>query len=550
MRPCTMLLCLLLCLGAAATALSAQAGPATTTAPAPAADQTPFQAAVSRSVCTVTVENKWGIPMGTATGFLLTDGRFAITDLGLVSQPSAAQATLRFTDGTTAVCREFAMADGALGLVALRLADETPGRAGLPLASGLPPLDGSAVVSTAGWRWASKLDVVSGRLFKGPAIKDAAVRAHVDTPVGVDSFARADGPRLETATGSVLLDSEGTVLGTVLEVTIRGTSAPLAIPSSTLRAALISTQPQLRPLTELPKSPWPTRFVRVPGQPSTASAFSKEAAQVKKAMICPTCSGKGKTVVALDAPAGGGGGRGGGGWGGGGRGGGGGGNRGGNTGGGGQGNVPGNAGRNGLDTQFQPCKTCAGERYVMGTAVWADLIQLVELGTRINWAPTTDERTRLTCRKDMASILKSLVIVGRRFDRAFNTAVATDLAQKAVSLPCGTVFRAEVKEHLDGPDGKYILLAPLNSDLPVAVRLDDVIQLGGKSTLGDRKDPADGSWVLVCGMALAPFDSGQRQGRFVLPLEWMPVPVPAPADAAAEAAAPPPGPPAKAPART
>ncbi|MCX5685633.1 MAG: hypothetical protein NT049_18400, partial [Planctomycetota bacterium] len=33
------------------------------------------------AVCRVTVENAWGVPLALASGFLLGDGRFAVTDL-------------------------------------------------------------------------------------------------------------------------------------------------------------------------------------------------------------------------------------------------------------------------------------------------------------------------------------------------------------------------------------------------------------------------------------------------------------------------------------
>jgi len=314
----------------------------------------------------------------------------------------------------------------------------------------------------------------------------------------------------------VLLDPAGTVLGTVLEVTIRGVSAPLAIPGSTLRAALISAQPQLKTLAELPKSPWPTRYLRVPGQPGTAANFASALADARKAIICPTCSGRGKIVTVFHAPGGGGGGGGGG------RGGGGGGGHGGGGGGWGGGG-PGD----GPEVHSETCSTCGGEKYAMSPTVWGDLMRMIELGTRTAWAPTTDERTRLTYRKDVLAVLRGLVEVGRRFDRALNSAAAADLSRTGSTLPRGTLMRAEVKEHMDGPDGKYLLLAPVDSGMAVAVRLDDVVQLGGKANLGDHKDPADGSWVLLCGMALSRFDDGKRQGLFVLPLEWTAVAPPA-----------------------
>jgi hypothetical protein len=105
---------------------------------------------------------------------------------------------------------------------------------------------------------------------------------------------------------------------------------------------------------------------------------------------------------------------------------------------------------------------------------------------------------------------------------------AANLERAASSLPRGTLLRADIKEHMDGPDGNYLLLAPPDSTTPVAVRLDDLLQLGAKANLPDRKDPADGSWVLLCGMALSRFDDGKQRGLFLLPLEWMLIAAPPP----------------------
>jgi hypothetical protein len=122
--------------------------------------------------------------------------------------------------------------------------------------------------------------------------------------------------------------------------------------------------------------------------------------------------------------------------------------------------------------------------------------------------------------------------------------MAADSGRAGAAMPRGTILRAEVKEQMDGPDGKYLLFAPPDSDTPVIVRVDDLMQLGGKATLGDRKEPAAGSWVLLGGMALSPFDDGKHQGLFVLPLEWTVAPAPAPPEApGGDAAAGDPGPP-------
>lgn len=174
----------------------------------------------------------------------------------------------------------------------------------------------------------------------------------------------------------------------------------------------------------------------------------------------------------------------------------------------------------------------------MSPSLWQDLVQMVELATRAIWAPTTDDRTRLAYRTETLATLRALAGVGKHFDEALSEAAASDLSRRTSRLPRGTIFRAEVKERLDAPEGKYLLLAPLQSGRPAAVQADDLMQLGGRSNLAERREPADGSWVLVCGMALAPFDDGKHQGLFVLPLEWMPISTPAPPDAAGGAAPP------------
>jgi hypothetical protein len=178
-----------------------------------------------------------------------------------------------------------------------------------------------------------------------------------------------------------------------------------------------------------------------------------------------------------------------GGFGGGGRGGFGGGGRGGGGGGGG-----GGQGSNAERTEV--CPTCGGEKNAWSDDLSSSLERLIQIGTRTIWAPTTDERTRAGCRNQVRAILRSLNTVGPRFDEAFNTSAAANVMQGDASLPRSVLFRAQVKGHADGPDGKYLLLAPLNADVPVTVQVDDMMQLGGRSNLSDRRDPADGSTIL------------------------------------------------------
>jgi len=157
---------------------------------------------IEPALCLVTAENAWGAPVAVATGFLLGEGRFAVTDLGAVAQPGVARVTLTFAGGSTSVATEFGMADPALGLVALHVPRGRSTSPGLPLAPRLPALDGLGAVAAAGWRWGTEIEVVTGRVWRGPAIRDVAVRTRIETPVGVDAFLRMDGGRIDGASGS------------------------------------------------------------------------------------------------------------------------------------------------------------------------------------------------------------------------------------------------------------------------------------------------------------------------------------------------------------
>ncbi|KPK46577.1 MAG: hypothetical protein AMK72_09575, partial [Planctomycetes bacterium SM23_25] len=208
--------------------------------------------AVAPALCLVTVENTWGVPLAVGTGFLLGDGRFAVTDLGAVAQPAAAKVTLRFADGSTVTATQFGMADPALGLVALRVGPGGARRRGLPLAPYLPALDGIGAVAAAGWEWGKEVAVVTGRVWRGPEIRSVAARTRVNTPAGVEFFLRLDGGRIEAASGSPVVDGSGTVLAVLLDVAAPGVSVALAMPASSLRQSLLESEPRLQALSDLP----------------------------------------------------------------------------------------------------------------------------------------------------------------------------------------------------------------------------------------------------------------------------------------------------------
>ena len=109
---------------------------------------------VSPKVCLVVAENAVGVPRGYATGFLMGDGRFALTDLATLAQPGVAQAELRFDDGTVARSVTFGMADPVLGVAAIFVEQsDALKRDGLRLSLKVPAPEDAAPVAVAGWQW-------------------------------------------------------------------------------------------------------------------------------------------------------------------------------------------------------------------------------------------------------------------------------------------------------------------------------------------------------------------------------------------------------------
>jgi len=452
---------------------------------AKALDPTSLRNAVGPAVCSVTVENKWGVPVAVSTGFLLGDGRFLVTDLGAVAQPGVDRAAIVFSDGVTATARQFGMADPALGLVALRVDSEKPLRAGLALAPAMPALDGTASVATAGWRWGKQLDLVTGRVWKGPAIKDVASRVHVETPAGVDAFLRIDGGRLEGASGAPVVDTAGTVLAVRLDVAARDITVALAMPAVTLRQSLLSAAPDLKPLAQLAKPLWPVHLLRLRGEPATAAEFARAGQAAKAAMLCKNCDGKGKVDPSKDAS-----------W----------------------------AGRlaRALDRYRDfPCPFCRGEGLSPQPEMYAALATWAEQGTRLIWAPLADDRSRAMARTGGLEILKSLASAGSHFRRAFVWGNAMDVRRPDAPMPRGTVLYAEVQEAIDGPDGRYLIVGIGRGTASVAVRADDLAALAGKGAAA-RREPAQGSWIVLAGEVLSAFDAGKYRGVFVLPFDWVP----------------------------
>ncbi len=442
---------------------------------------------VEPAICLVTVENTWGVPLAVATGFLLGDGRFAVTDLGAVAQPAARKATLRFSDGSTATATQFGMADPALGLAALRVGSGDPSRRGLPLAPRLPALDGIGAVAAAGWQWGSQIEVVTGRVWRGPAIRDLAVRARVETPAGVEFFLRMDGGRIEAASGSPVVDRRGTVLAVRLEVTAPGVSVALAMPASSLRRSLLESEPKLQDFSELPEPLWPAQILRLPGKPPPPAAFDRVRKHIRASVVCTECGGTGKAKVPPEKDI-----------------------------------------FKHLRKGDFVCPRCHGEGIALESGVYELLATWAEQGTRVVWAPGPVGRAHSAARAAGQEMLKWLAVAGRRFRETYSEATGRDINRLGSQAPRGLIVYGEIRDTISGPDGPYVILDPVDTNYMVVVRTQDLKGHDGKGPSGSGLRPADKSWILLAGTVLSRFKGSRYRGVYVLPFEWVRCPAPGP----------------------
>ena len=452
--------------------LSVAVGAASWSAASPAVfDETAVCAKLNTCLCRVSVQNKWGVPLAFAYGFVLGNGRFVVTELGALAQPGVAKAVMRFRDGSEVTADQFGMADPVSGLVALYLKAGDSSRQGLAPAQTLPQPGGSAVVPRMGWEQGHELRLAAGRLIAGPRMVELAARTGTDVTRAKWTFLRIVGQDVAGVAGTPILDQEGTVLGVRIHVMTRMATAPLVVPATALRDALFSSKPELKPLAEVPEAAWQVRVLRVEGQPVTAAQFGRMVQSTKDGMKCRACNGQGYRASIYSG-------------------------------------------------YRYTCYTCGAEGIVCTQGAYPALAEMAGECTRVAWAQDLEPRPRKAMLAAGLEMLKQLADAGPRFRSAWDSAVATDLLGMNRGFPRGIVVCGRVGQTVQGPDGRYTFLETSPAGVPVAFRATPVTKPTVPGPIGTPAAPSQGTCIVLGGMILATFDTdkayttpGPRQAK-------------------------------------
>jgi len=449
--------------------------------------------AVSR-VCLVTVRNSAGLPRGYATGFVIGDGRFVLTDLATLVQPGVVQAQVHFEDGTSRTARRFGFADPVLGMAAIALEGDGPLRPGLVLAAEEVPVDGSVAVVSAGWEWGTAFKLVRGRLVSGKSGADLAAEVGCDPPAAQLAFLNVNGGAVAGTNGSPVLDGQGNVVGIWLALAGKGGLIEVVVPAAAVRQALLLAKPELKDFADLPASFWPTRVQRLKGETPSPAALAQTVRSVRIQVLCKKCKGTGSIIVTR---------------------------------------VVGHRRVGGIvqaevRRDRETCPDCSGEGTIMDESAYKTLMLLADQAVRLSLDSGVEERGREAAYTNVVEILESMGKLTGRARRAFIAAAVKELSRGAGDSPRGIVAYAQVRESLAGPDGDYVVFAPFGSRHLFAARKDGLSALSGKG----RDPPAEkgppglsyGRWVVLAVVAEGSFDLEGKKVVFVRPAAWVPGP--------------------------
>jgi hypothetical protein len=461
---------------AGAWAALASGGVRAADAPAPP-DLLAVRRTAAARVCLVTVRDGPGAGLAYATGFLIGDGRFVLTDLAAAAQPGAAQADLAFEDGKTSKAVAFGMADAVLGVVALRVEGEPLAQGGLGLARPAFPADEPRQAVAVGWQWGERLDVAEGRLAAGPPAAELAAQVGLAAPPGDRTFLAWSGAPLGGAGGAPVLERDGTVAGVLLDLAA-GARPPTVVPAAAIREALLGAKAELRPLAALPNPFWPTRLRLLAGEPVRPGSVGLATRDLKTRIRCAKCLGKGtiavrrvigqRTILGTSYPI----------W----------------------GYVP------------ETCPACQGETVALKGDTYQYFSKIALLGTRAWYQPESGPDERAAVRESVGDLLKGLAKAGPQFRGALAAAAAEALqkARAAGSFPLGLVLYAQVRETVGRPDGRYAVLAPYQGPALLAARTEP----GSAASNGAEGSAAPawayGDWLVVAGVAEPPVQVAGR----------------------------------------
>jgi len=438
---------------------------------------------VGPKVCLVRADGPLGVPEAYASGFLLGAGRFVITDLAAVARRGVEQATISFADGTSIVTDKFGMADPATGLVALAV-PEGKERAGLSLSTASGADNGGVPAVVVGWQYAESQEVVTGRLVNGITSAEAGGWCKVQPPAGAPTFLTVYAAAKPMATGAPAVDASGGVVGVVVH--LRGVDPVVAVPAGALRRALLSAQPSLKPLRDLPRPVWPVTVDCLQGKPVTPQAFAGSVRAVKMQSRCSKCRGTGKVMVKKVV---------------------------------GQQRVGGMT-RNIVRTEAETCRTCGGDGIIFGRGLYDDYVRMAEGATRLASDPAVGENVLGAAVENISSLLDALSRVSGGYRNELADHGARDLARLKNKFPHGVVVYAQCLDTVDHKGRSYTYLSPVRSNVRLLAAADDLVRPLGDTAAKKAAGPRPGDWIVLVGLARGSVAVGNQKALYLEMFGW------------------------------
>jgi hypothetical protein len=348
-------------------------------------------------------------------------------------------------------------------------------------------VDGSVAVTSAGWEWGATLKLVKGRLFAGKSGSDLAAEVGCDPPAARQAFMRVNGVVVGTS-GSPVLNGQANAVGIWLAIAGKGGPVDVVVPAAAVRQALLSAKPELKEFADLPASFWPSRVQRMKGETPSPAALAQTVRSIRVQVLCKNCKGTGAIIVTRVV------------------------------------------GRRRVGGMVYPvvrrdretCPDCGGEGTVMDDSAYKMLTLLADQALRILLDSGIEDRAREAAHANVVNVLEAMGKLTGQSRRAFIDAAVKGLGGGAGDSPRGFVAYAQVRETLKGPDGDYVVFAPLHSGRLLAARKD-----GLSVSSGEGQDPpvlSYSRWVVLAGVAEGVFDLEGRKVVFVRPAAWVPGP--------------------------